>query len=247
MLDRAIGMTFLVFIGVTCMIMFLTAVLIWLLTVLFDRRLVVLHYFSSLWASLYLWTMPAWSVTIRGREHIGKKTYVVVSNHQSLLDILVAFRIFFPFKWVSKAEIFKLPFIGWNMVLNRYIKLVRGDRESIRKMLRDCNAALAAGSSVFIFPEGTRSETGVLRPFKPGAFLLAQQNKVPILPIAISGTRDALPKHSLKFHGRHKITAHVLKEIPYEDFAKLDIDETAAMVRERIAAHVEPPAERTAP
>jgi 1-acyl-sn-glycerol-3-phosphate acyltransferase len=244
MMDRAIGILFLVFVAVTCMIMFMAALLVWLLTVLFDKRLIALHYLSSFWASLYLWVMPAWSVSIEGREHIGKKTYVVVSNHQSLLDILVAFRIFFPFKWVSKAEIFKLPFIGWNMKLNRYIKLIRGDQDSIRRMMRDCNAALAAGSSVFIFPEGTRSETGILRPFKPGAFLLAQQNKIPILPIAISGTRDALPKHSLKFHGRHRITARVLEEIPYEDFAELNLDETAAMVRERIARHVEQGANR---
>jgi 1-acyl-sn-glycerol-3-phosphate acyltransferase len=238
MLDRAIGILFLVFIAVTCMIMFTAALVIWLLTVLFDKRLIALHYFSSFWASIYLWTMPAWSVSIEGRKHIGRKTYVVVSNHQSLLDILVAFRIFFPFKWVSKAEIFTLPFIGWNMVLNRYIKLIRGDKDSIRKMLRDCNEALAAGNSIFMFPEGTRSETGVLRPFKPGAFLLAHDNKLPILPIAISGTRDALPKHSLKFHGRHRITAEVLEEIPYDAFARLSIDETAAMVRDLIAKHV---------
>ncbi len=239
MLDRVIGIMFLVFVAITCMIMFVLAVLVWLLTVLFDRRLVILHYFSSFWASIYLWVMPAWSVSIEGRKHIGSKTYVVVSNHQSLLDILVAFRIFFPFKWVSKAEIFKIPFIGWNMKLNRYIKLIRGDTDSIRRMLRDCNKALAMGCSVFIFPEGTRSKSGVVRPFKEGAFLLAQQNKVPILPIAISGTRDALPKHSLKFHGRHKITAKVLEEIPYEDFASQNLDETAAMVRELIAQHVE--------
>ena len=123
------------------------------------------------------------------------------------------------------------------MVLNRYIKLIRGDKDSIRKMLRDCNEALAAGNSIFMFPEGTRSETGVLRPFKPGAFLLAHDNKLPILPIAISGTRDALPKHSLKFHGRHRITAEVLEEIPYDAFARLSIDETAAMVRDLIAKH----------
>ena len=239
MMGRIIGILFLVFIAVTSMIMFMAALLIWLLTFLFDRRLFILHYFTSFWASIYLWTMPAWSVSIEGREHIGRKTYIVVSNHQSLLDILVAFRIFFPFKWVSKVEVFKIPFIGWNMKLNRYIKLIRGDKESIRQMLRECNKALAAGNSIFMFPEGTRSETGMLKPFKPGAFGLALDNKLPILPIAISGTRDALPKHSLKFHGRHEIRVKILEEIPYEEFAVLSVDETAAMVRERIAKNVE--------
>jgi 1-acyl-sn-glycerol-3-phosphate acyltransferase len=70
--------------------------------------------------------MPAWSVQVLDRHKIRKNvTYMVVSNHQSQLDILVAFRLFFHFKWVSKAQIFKLPFIGWNMVLNEYIKIER--------------------------------------------------------------------------------------------------------------------------
>ena len=133
MVDRIVGLGLIVFIALSSMVLFMCALAVWLLTVLFDKRLVLLHYFSSFWASIYLWIMPAWSVSIEGRENIKKKTYVVVSNHQSLLDILVAFRIFFPFKWVSKAEIFKLPFIGWNMTLNRYIKLIRGDKESIRR------------------------------------------------------------------------------------------------------------------
>jgi 1-acyl-sn-glycerol-3-phosphate acyltransferase len=117
--------------------------------------------FTSFWACLYLWIVPAWSVTTAGRHKIRRgATYIVVSNHQSQLDILVAFHLFFPFKWVSKAEVFNLPFIGWNMVLNRYIRLKRGDKESIRQMMAACEKALARGCSVFFFPEGTRSRTG---------------------------------------------------------------------------------------
>ena len=239
MMDRIIGFGFVVFIALSSIFLFICALILWMFTVFFDKRLVILHYFSSFWASLYLWIMPAWSVSIEGRENIKKKTYVVVSNHQSLLDILVAFRIFFPFKWVSKAEIFRLPFIGWNMTLNRYIKLIRGDKESIRRMLQDCRKTLATGSSIFMFPEGTRSETGHLRRFKPGAFILAKENKVPILPIVINGTRDALPKKSLKFHGNHTIKVKILEEIPYETFAALSDEETTAMVRSRIAEQLD--------
>ena len=220
------------------MVFYVMALIIWLATVLFDKRLWILHYLTSFWASIYTWVMPPWSVSIQGKEHIQKKTYVVVSNHQSLLDILVAFRIFFPFKWVSKAEILKIPFIGWNMTLNRYIKLTRGDRKSIRKMLENCNKALASGSSVYLFPEGTRSETGTVKPFKPGAFLLAQDNKVPILPIVINGTKDALPKKSLNINGKHPITVNILKEVPYEAFQNLTPEEAAAMVRAHISEAV---------
>ena len=106
-------------------------------------------------------------------------------------------------------------------------------------MLEDCNKALAGESSVYLFPEGTRSKTGVVKDFKPGAFLLAQDNKVPILPIAINGTKDALPKKSLNFHGTHPIRVKILEEIPYETFKDLSPEETAAMVRARISESVD--------
>ncbi len=196
--------------------------------------------FASFWACLYLWVMPAWSLTVSGRERIRRRgQYIIVSNHQSQLDILVAFSLFFPFKWVSKAEVFRLPFIGWNMHLNRYIQLKRGDKGSVQQMMRACRQALADGCSLYLFPEGTRSHTGELKPFKPGAFILAQQAQVPILPVVIDGTRAALPKYSLNFHGRHHIRMKVLDAIPYADFADLTIEQLSEMVRSRIAAHLD--------
>ena len=136
MINRIISLLFVFFIVISSVIFFVIAFLIWFCTLLFDRRLVVLHQFTSFWAYLYIWTMPAWSVSIQGRHKIRKgATYIVVSNHQSQLDILVAFGLFFHFKWVSKAEIFRVPLIGWNMVLNRYINIKLGDREIIQKML----------------------------------------------------------------------------------------------------------------
>jgi len=239
MTNRIISVFFLSFMALSSMVFFLIALIIWLVTVCFDTRLRILHYFTCFWASIYTWMMPAWRVSIEGKRHIGEKTYVVVSNHQSLLDILVAFRIFFPFKWVSKAEIFRIPFVGWNMTLNRYIKLVRGNKKSVRKMLDDCTTALAGGSSVYLFPEGTRSKNGAVKPFKPGAFILAHNSKLPILPIAITGTQEALPKNSLNFHGRHLITVRILEEIPYAAFQGLNPEETAVMVRERISEAME--------
>ena len=195
--------------------------------------------FTSFWACLYLWLMPAWSLSVSGREKMKRRRqYIIVSNHQSQLDILVAFSLFFPFKWVSKAEVFSLPFIGWNMHLNRYIPLKRGDKDSARQMMRACERALADGCSIYFFPEGTRSRTGALKPFKPGAFILAQQAQLPILPVVIDGTRAALPKYSLNFHGHHRIRMKVLDEIPFADFADLTIALVSEMVRSIIAAHL---------
>jgi len=240
MIDRILSIAFWIWIVLSSVVFFAGAFVLWVLTVAFDRRLVLLHRYACFWASVYLWTMPAWSVTIEGREKIRKDgVYVVVSNHQSLVDILLGYRLFFHFKWVSKAEVFRVPLIGWNMVLNRYIKLRRGDLKSVRRMLADAEAALANGNSVFIFPEGTRSPSGTVRRFKPGAFVLAQKMNVPILPIAIRGSKDALPKRSLTVRGQHRMHVKVLDELRYAAFAERSADEVAEQVRTLILQEVE--------
>jgi len=240
MKNRFISIIFLSFIALSSILFFILAFMIWLFTFLFDRRLVLLHLYSSFWASVYLWIMPAWSVSVKGRNKYRKKTtYMMVSNHQSQLDILVAFSLFLPFKWVSKSEIFRVPFIGWNMVLNRYIKLKRGDKGSIKKMMDDCEKMISEGNSIYFFPEGTRSKNGIIKPFKTGAFILAKKMKIPILPIAISGTTNALPKHSLNFHGHHKISIKILDAVPYEKFKDLSPEETGEFIRKMIAEHVD--------
>lgn len=125
------------------------------------------------------------------------------------------------------------------MVLNRYIKLKRGDKGSIKKMMDDCEKMISEGNSIYFFPEGTRSKNGIIKPFKPGAFILAKKMKIPILPIAISGTTNALPKHSLNFHGHHKISIKVLDAVPYEKFKDLSPEETGEFIRKMIAEHVD--------
>jgi 1-acyl-sn-glycerol-3-phosphate acyltransferase len=230
---------FIFFMGASSAAFFCIACIIRLVTAPFDRRRILSNLFTSFWASCYTWCMPLWSVRIIDRHKLSmKKNYVMVSNHQSQLDILVLFRLFFPFRWVSKASVFNLPFIGWNMVLNGYIKLRRTDKESIKVMLQTCEELLEKKISVFLFPEGTRSPNGVLRPFKPGAFVLAKKIRVPILPMVINNTKDALPKHSLKIQGRHCMEVKVLDEIPVSVFEHMAVEELAEMVRDRIAAHV---------
>ncbi len=124
--------------------------------------------------------------------------------------------------------------MGWNMKMNRYIKLDRGKRGSIKTMLEESRKALSAGSSVFFFPEGTRSQDGELRSFKPGAFKLAQEMNLPILPIAINGTKDALPKGSANFHGRQTMTIDILDPITPDQFDDLTAQEIADLTRSRI-------------
>lgn len=212
---RVLSIAFWAFVAVSSVLLFPGALLIWALTAPFGRRRVLLHLYTCFWASLYTWLNPLWSVEVRGREHVERgATHVMVANHLSLLDILVLFRLFRHFTWVSKAENFRVPFVGWNMHLNAYIPLKRGDRESVRTMLARAEADLRDGISVMIFPEGTRSRDGELKPFKPGAFELAVTTGLPVLPIVIGGTGNALPARGFVLRGRHRITLTVLPPIP---------------------------------
>lgn len=223
---RALWSTFFwLFVTLSSIALFPVAVLIWAVTAPFDDRRRALHLFTCFWASLYTWLNPLWPVRIEGKEHIDpRRAYVMAANHQSLLDILVLFRLFVHFKWISKEEIFRVPWVGWNMSLNRYIKLRRGDRESVEKMMAAASDALREGNSVMIFPEGTRSVDGRLKPFKPGAFILAKENRVPLLPIIVRGTGTALPKRGFILRGYHPISVRVLPAIPPEDFASETVD-----------------------
>ncbi|HOO73634.1 MAG TPA: 1-acyl-sn-glycerol-3-phosphate acyltransferase [Spirochaetota bacterium] len=240
MINRIFAALFLTFVALTSVPLFLTALLIRVTTYPFDRRLRLLHLFTCFWGSLYTYIMTPWKISTQGREKVRRNaTYMVVMNHQSQLDILVAFRLYFHYKWVSKIEIFKVPLIGWNMRLNRYVKLVRGDKESIAQMMKDAEERLAEGSSVFFFPEGTRSADGVIKAFKPGAFILAHKMKIPILPIAVSGTNKALPKYSMNVHEDQKIIIRIMDEIPYERFASMSVEETSDMVRQAIIKEVD--------
>jgi 1-acyl-sn-glycerol-3-phosphate acyltransferase len=225
------------FVVVTSLILFPIAVLIFVVTVAFDPRRRALHQFTCFWASLYTWFNPLWQVHVHNRDRIDPNTtYVMVANHLSLLDILVLFRLFTHFAWVSKIENFKVPVIGWNMSMNGYIKLVRGDRGSADRMMSQCRQSLGRGTSIMMFPEGTRSRDGNLKKFKPGAFELALQMGVPILPIVVSGTGDALPKKGFVLQGKHRIDIEVLPPITPDRFASTNPVELGEQVHGIIAA-----------
>lgn len=239
-MKAAYSCLFWAFLTLSSIVLFPVAVVLWALTAAFDRRLVLLHQFTCWWASLYTWLNPAWPVTVSGLEKIDDgEACVFVANHLSLLDILVLFRLFKHFKWVSKVENFRVPCIGWNMSLNRYIQLRRGDRSSVVQMMRECERTLAAGSSIMMFPEGTRSPSGKMRTFKTGAFEIALKSKAPIHPIVLQGTSDALPKRGFILQGRHPIFIRVLDRIPYERFAEMSVEEVTAHVRAVIAAELD--------
>lgn len=195
------------------------ALAIFLLTYFWDTNRKILHAYSCFWASLYIWSNPLWVLRKRGLRNAERgKAYVIVSNHQSMVDILAIYNTFLHFKWVSKKSVFNLPFLGWNMRLNGHVPIERGDDESRERCLYACREWLAKGSSVAFFPEGTRSRDGKLLPFKMGSFRLAIESGHDVLPIVIRGSLDAIPKHSLLLHRKSRITLEVLPPVAVHSY-----------------------------
>jgi len=136
---------------------------------------------------------PLWHFTVSGDVPTDpRRPYVVVSNHESFVDILLISHLPFEMKWLSKVEMFKIPVVGWLMTLANDVRLTRGEVSSAADAMDQCEQRLANKVSVMIFPEGTRSRSGDLGKFKNGAFRLAIDAGVPILPIAVHGAHRAL-------------------------------------------------------
>lgn len=223
-------------VALSSMLLFFGVMLpVWLFTVAFDKRLYVLHKVSSFWALIYIYGNPFWKVRVIGSENIVKgQCYVVVVNHQSSLDIPLLYRLPMQFKWVSKAEVFKVPLVGWNLWLNRHIGIARGNAISARHMVERCVASLSRGNSVLIFPEGTRSRDGKIGRFKEGAFLVAREAEVPILPVVVHGTSEALPRDSFVAKRRQTFTIKILPPISTDEVAKHSAAELSILVKQQM-------------
>jgi 1-acyl-sn-glycerol-3-phosphate acyltransferase len=218
-------------------ILFPVSILLWITTVLFDRRRYILHQWTCRWSDIILGMNPYWKVKIEGREKIDPgKVYVMVSNHSSGLDIMVLFKLHRHFKWVAKKGLFIIPFIGWNMWLNGYIPIERSRGRSKLQMMDNAALSLKAGNSVMIFPEGTRTRDGNLQPFKSGAFRLAMETESDILPISISGTFYAIKKGGLMIHKNKNMVVKVLDPIPFESFKDQDPKYISVLVHDQILA-----------
>ena len=152
---------------------------------------------------------PMWNFHVRGELPANPRNpYVVVANHESFVDILLISHLPFEMKWLSKQEMFKIPIAGWLMYVAGDIKLDRGDRDSAKKAMDRCVWYLKHRVSVMVFPEGTRAVDGELGKFKDGAFRLAIEAQVPILPLAVHGTKEALRKHDWRFGRANAAAGH---------------------------------------
>jgi len=222
-------------IGLSAFAFFLIDALVWLLTFWWDRKLWLLQRYSIVWAMFYFWVNPFWKIDFTGKENIRKgQAYIIISNHQSAMDIALLYRLWMHFKWVAKREIFRIPVIGWNLWLNRHIAIDRNSIKGALKMMKEAETHLKMGSSVLIFPEGTRSADGSIKRFKDGAFVLAQKTGFPILPVVINGTREVVSKESIRIKGRQRLSLQVLPEISPDYYNGKSIFELTAEMQQRI-------------
>lgn len=220
---------------VTAPLLTALAVLVWTLTLPFDPHRRVLHALVCRCCFLYLRCWPGWRVRVEGRERLPSGACVLVANHQSVSDIFAAMGLFRQFKFVSKASLFKLPFIGWTMTLLRYVRVERGSMGSTRAMLEACKTWLARGVPVLIFPEGTYREHADLLPFKRGPFKLAREMRVPIVPVVLKGTYELIPGDGPWFSPRAEVRIVVLQAVPPPG-SEAEDGEVAMAVRGQIAA-----------
>ena len=166
-------------------ICFVPFAVLFALTVFFDKERVALHWASRVWSYGIFRLCPLWKLRVEGREKIDRsRPWVIVTNHQSMLDIPLMYVLPLNFKWVSKKEVQKMPIFGWVLWMHGDIPVERGSRRSAKRMMERCVERLSRGTSVIVFPEGTRTRTGEIGRFKDGAFLVAKSAGVAHLPRA---------------------------------------------------------------
>ena len=166
----------------------------------FDKNRHALHRIGVAWAKVIVLLNPWWKFEFEGLENIPADgtAVVYVANHLSQTDILALYILGVRFRWLSKEEIFKVPFMGWAMSAIGYVPVRRGNKRSHAECMNHSKRHLQAGTPMVFFPEGTRSRDGIMSSFKVGAFKLAQEARVPVVPVTISGSDMLLPKGSIK-------------------------------------------------
>ena len=227
----AILKSFIVWLTGICfmVILFPLTLVIWLIVLPFDRSRYVTHWVLVYQAIIMSAIIPIWKIRIEGRNKaVRGSTYVIIANHQSLLDILLINCLRYRFKWISKIENEGVPVLGWYLKMAGYITVDRGNDESKAEMLRQSYQCLKHGISIMIFPEGTRSADGDPGFFKRGAFQLAIEAGVPILPVLIDGTAGILPRHGYKLGSGYHVNIKVLDPVSQSAFGTVQPEVLAA-------------------
>jgi len=167
---------------------------------------------------------PFWSVRLEGRMPArNAHPFVAVSNHESLADVILIGTLPWEMKWLSKSSNLWIPFLGLMMRLAGDVGVRRDDPSSRSASYDAMKRWIERGASVMIFPEGTRSRTREMLPFRTGPFRLAIETGRPVQPLAVSGTRAAIRKGSLRF-GTARVVVRILEPVPTEGLGPADVE-----------------------
>ena len=205
------------FLVLLCTLFMILSAVALVLCMPFDKGRRVVHELSRILVRIFLFIPLRWRSRVEGLEHVDRsKSYVIVLNHNTVIDIPALYYVPLNFRWVSKREIFRVPFFGQFLVLHGDICIDRGRAsEALEQLLREGRKWIARGASVAIFPEGTRSKDGEIHRFKAGAFTLAREAGVEILPVVLDGT-TTLIRRNLLFNWGNRLTVRVLPPVPAE-------------------------------
>lgn len=232
MLTAVVSILFYVVVLVWSLAVFFVMLVLFLLTALFDRERVVLHWMSRLWARSVFFLNPLWRLKVYGKENVDtKKAYVVTVNHQSFLDIPLMYVLpHINFKWVAKTWVYRWPIFGAVMWLHGDITVSgKGSVKKTKKMMDEGKAHLKKNTSIIIFPEGTRSKNGEIHNFKEGAFLLAKEAGVAVLPCVINGAKGFLKGWRVQ---KVRLEVSIMPAISAERIAAEDPREVMREVRD---------------
>jgi len=212
--------------------------LVWIGTTPFDKGRYATGYTFRRLCVLHQWLNPMWKFKTSGQLPANKRNpYVMVSNHESFVDMLLLSHLKIEMKYLSKESILRIPLVGWMMKMSGDISLLRGDRSSGAAALVVCEKWLKRKMSVMIFPEGTRSFDGEMRGFKDGAFVLAIRTQTPMLPVVVHGTRSALRKSDWRM-GDAKAEVRVLEIIETTGMTLDDVPALRERVRDAMIAEI---------
>lgn len=225
------------FLVLVCTLFLVLSAVALALTWPFQKSRRVVHELSRVLVRIFFFVPPLWRHRVVGMEHIDRKrSYVIVINHRAMTDIPALYFLPLNFRWVSKREVFKLPFFGQFLRLHGDICIDRGRAaEAMEQLLHEGRLWIQRGASVAIFPEGTRSKDGALHGFKAGAFMLAREAGVEILPVVMDGTTTLVKPNKL-FRWRNTITIRVLPPVAAEHIASTDVKQVMGEVREAMCA-----------
>ena len=212
--------------------------LVWIATTPFDKGRYATGYTFRRLCVLHQWLNPLWKFKTSGQLPANKRNpYVMVSNHESFVDMLLLSHLKMEMKYLSKESFLRIPLVGWMMKMSGDVSVLRGDRSSGAAALIVCEKWLKRKMSVMIFPEGTRSFDGEMRGFKDGAFILAIRTQTPMLPVVVHGTRSALRKSDWRM-GDAKGEVRVLEIIETTGMTLNDVPALRERVRDAMIAEI---------